>query len=217
MSKLVFYDWFGYNSKLFHDIHHLVDNHTTIKILKLLSDYVGNYLMLPIHLVLLAAMLLLLTKICNKPKNTVLIYIKTILVLCASMVVTLSIGYILKISLEYSRPYCTDGTVLNEMVKILTKYKHGSCYHSAPSGHSIYTTTFVFSIWPILNKYGKLVATTILAIVMASRVLLGFHFPADVFYGFTTAAILTLLVKKYTDITFSKIAEKIYSRMTIHN
>ena len=212
MSKHLFYDWFGYNHKLFHDMHHIVEDHVTIKILKMLSDYVGNYLMFPIHLVLLIVILTTFAKICNKSKDEKPIYIKTILVLCTSMALSLSLGYILKVFLEYSRPYCTHGTILNEIVRMINEYKHGSCYHSAPSGHSVYTTTFIFSIWPILNKYGKAISASILAIIMTSRVVLGFHFPADVFYGFLLAATTTLAVRKFGDKKLTNISKKIYNK-----
>jgi membrane-associated phospholipid phosphatase len=212
MSKHLFYDWFGYNKKLFHHTHHLADNPTTIKLLEILSNYLGNYLMFPIHLLLLILILTLLIKKYYPQKDVVLNYIKAALVLCISIAITLSLGYILKISLEYSRPYCTHGTILNEMVKTFTEYQLSSCYRSTPSGHSLYSTAFVLSIWPILNRSFKLLSLTILVLVMISRIMLGFHFPADVFYGFCMAALITLGVRKFGEKPLTSAAIKIYQK-----
>ena len=152
MSKDLFYDWFGYNSTIFHHAHHFTENKAILNTLKTISDYIGNYRMFPIHFILLlAVMFFLLRKHKHSDKTLPLVYTKSIILLLTSMVAALSIGQLIKVTLEYARPYCTSSTLINKIVAEIMDYKVVGCFKSMPSGHSLYIAVFILSIWPILN------------------------------------------------------------------
>jgi len=216
MSKDALYDWLGYNQSIFHHTHHFTDNKTALSVLKLLTDSVGDYKMFPIHfLILLVAIFFLLRKN-HSDRNSSTLYIKSALTLVVSMIIVFFAGWVLKETLSFARPYCRDTTLINRLVAEVMNYDHSSCFSSTPSGHSLYITTFVISIWSILNKPLRITGIGLIFLISLSRVALGMHFPADVVYGVLMAATITIGIKFFADNILTEYTKRIKSKLGIN-
>src|SRR5262249_18578369 len=65
---------------------------------------------------------------------------------------------------------------------------------SFPSGHSSFAMFMGVSLWPILNRYLKVIIGTLVILIGLSRVVLGMHFPADVVGGFILSFVIVKIV-----------------------
>jgi membrane-associated phospholipid phosphatase len=68
-------------------------------------------------------------------------------------------------------------------------------HHSLPSGHSAFAMLVTASLWPALNRWGKLAGAGFVLWVGLSRISLGVHFPADVVAGFLSSYLVVVLVR----------------------
>jgi membrane-associated phospholipid phosphatase len=64
-----------------------------------------------------------------------------------------------------------------------------------PSGHAAFAMTLVVSLWPQLNRSWKIVGVFFVLWIGISRIALGVHFPADVFWGGLMAFLFVCLIK----------------------
>ena len=75
---------------------------------------------------------------------------------------------------------------------------------SFPSGHTTYTCTILFSIWPMLNHLAKGAGVIIAISVALARIASGVHFPADVLW----AALISLVVVFFSRYLIRKLTLK---------
>ena len=197
MYKNVLYDWFGYNRILFDALNNATENAAVLKTLKFITDYIGHYMMFPIHICILMLIVYTITHTKNRNIEKELVYIKSIIVLLATLMLLMTVGQLTKIYFSFVRPYCSPDIVLNPAVKSVMNgdYHMDKCFRSLPSGHTMYVTTFVLSMWPALNKTLKRLGVATIVSVGLTRVTLGAHFPADIVYGFLLAASLSTITR----------------------
>ncbi len=195
MNKHILYDWLGYNKAIFNFLNNITDNVFILHILKFFTDYIGNYTMFPAHFLILIFTAYKLSHIHKKDLAHEIIYVKSILILLTSLMLSVTLGSLAKINLSYMRPYCSPDININDAVSSIMYYAEAKCMKSLPSGHSLYASTFIFSIWPMLNKTFRLAGIATIVIVVFSRVILGAHFPADTFYGVLMALIVVFIAR----------------------
>lgn len=192
MYKNVLYDWFGYNKILFTSLNNITENTAILTTLQFITDYIGNYMMFPAHLCLVVLLIYTLTYTKKQTLEIDLLYIKSIITLLAALMLFLTVGELMKRYFSFVRPYCSPEIALNSTVQSIMSghYNMHKCLRSLPSGHTQYISTFVLSMWPLLNKQLKILGASSIITVMFSRVILGAHFPADTLYGFVLAVSL---------------------------
>jgi membrane-associated phospholipid phosphatase len=200
--KYILYDWFGYNKIFFQYIHNFSDNKTFIKPYIFFTKYIGEYLLFPLHFLLLIIFMASYIVI-NKQRHSFSLqanYAKTVFILLFSIALGAIFVEALKIYFALPRPYCENLNVINKIMLSLTTFKSSDCYKSFPSGHSWYVATFIFSIWGILNRFFKVIGILTIATVGLSRIIVGMHFPADVVYAILFASIICSIAYKVSSL-----------------
>jgi membrane-associated phospholipid phosphatase len=69
-------------------------------------------------------------------------------------------------------------------------------HNSLPSGHAAFAALFAASIWPALKRPGRVAAALFVVWVGFSRIGVGAHFPADVFYGTLLSVLLAWALRR---------------------
>lgn len=196
MYKDLLYNWFGYNKTIFCYLNNITDNYIVLNILKFFTDYIGNFMMLPVHFIIIIALAYHMSQKHKKDLHTEILYLKSILTLLVAYMLFISLGTLAKENLSYARPYCSPDINLNELISSMMHYSKSKCFKSLPSGHSAYITTLVLSMWPTLNNFFKVSGIFTILLIITSRVILGAHFPADVVYG-VLLGITVVLISRF--------------------
>jgi membrane-associated phospholipid phosphatase len=188
--KEIFYDWGGANVWLFHAVNDI--RFEWLDKIMLLGTSLADHTMFTLYLGLLTLFVLV---VANKSKLNNAKYHAQVTAMIA-VIAVFSISYLfdgwllsyLKPLLDFPRPPLAlpQGTV-----NIIGAPEY---HHSLPSGHSSFAMLVVASLWPILNRYGRIVGAVFVVWVGLSRMSLGAHFPADVAAGFLSSLIIVLLV-----------------------
>jgi len=216
MLKNVLYDWLGYNKILLEYLNNFTNNIYLLETFKFITEYIGDYMMFPVHICLL---FLFFYTFIHKEGASIekeIKYIKATAVLVTSLMLMMTAGQVAKMYFAYVRPYCSPEIQINSIVKSIMsdEYIPSKCFRSFPSGHTQYITIFTLSMWNILKTPLKILSIISIIAVGSSRVILGAHFPADVFYGIvlgtsfvtlTRFAIKNALLK----LTLNKIKERL--------
>ena len=183
--KAILYDWGGLNVWLFHLIN---DQHgTLLDQFMLLGTELGDHA----HFQLYAALLGMLAMLAagRSPARAAWPWLLALAVFaCAYNLDGWLLGW-LKPWLDFPRPPLAlpAGTVhvVGEI----------QLHHSLPSGHSSFAMLCAASVWPVLGRPGRALASMMVIWVGASRVSLGMHFPADVLAGFLSSMLIVILVR----------------------
>lgn len=189
--KEIFYDWGGANVWLFHTINDIRSEY--LDKFMLLGTELGEHTLFPLYLGLM--ILVALSALARTPRQDHTRY-QALATRWIAATAVFSISYLLdglligalKPLLDFPRPPLAlpPGTV---HIIGIAEY-----HHSLPSGHSSFAMLCVASLWPILNRWGRVAGTFFVLWVGISRVSLGAHFPADVISGFLSSLAVVLLV-----------------------
>lgn len=189
--KEVIYDWGGANVWLFHAINNVRAEYWDK--FMLLGTGLGEHALFPIYLglttlVALVSMAKISTGDAARYQAQTTRWMAVIGVFSiAYFLDSLLIGA-LKPLLDFPRPPLAlpPGTL-----HIIGTAEY---HHSLQSGHSSFAMLVVASLWPILNRSGRIIGALFVLWVGISRVSLGAHFPADVMAGFLSSLAVVLLV-----------------------
>lgn len=192
--KEIFYDWFGYNELLFHKIHNSLANISILKALTFLSDYVGEKDLFPVHFLLILILMHIYISYKGYRRNieVQIKFMKIVFIMLFSTITGAILVYAAKHMYGFTRPYCLDNFHVNGVVDSIAPHDLKKCYESLPSGHSWYIATMVLSMWTIMNTKTKTAGVALVLLIGTTRIALGKHFPADVFYGYIIAIITVL-------------------------
>lgn len=184
----IFYDWGGLNILLFHAINNIrggfVDGFMQ------LGSFLGDHTLFPVYLGLVA--LTAMAKISHAPvaetriRAIVWLGVAAVFTLCYAIDGPL-VNW-LKTALDFPRP---PAVLPPESLHVIGSPEYR---RSLPSGHSVFAMTVVASLWPILNRYGRIGLAIFVLWVGISRVSLGAHFPADVLAGYLAGLAVVLIV-----------------------
>ena len=202
MIKELFYDFYGYNQKIFCWINDAF-NDQIFQLIFLILDSILQYYCLAIYLLLILVIKFfrynrenslsmfnyeLLPKFLYQRKNFYLeiIYIYVFFLACFT---------ILKYSMNMPRPLCI---LPNEMFNSIIDLSSIRCNSSFPSAHSGLALIICYLLWEYfsLNRIEKIASIFFVIFVGISRIGLAMHFPTDVLFGYIFA-IISILCGKY--------------------
>ena len=119
-------------------------------------------------------------------------------ILSFTLLFSLFLNTVLKISIHNSRPFEVIPEILGKRVQTATGY-------SFPSGHTQGATTFYLALSLILKKRWIYITAIVISLLVAlSRIYLGVHWPVDVIGGLVAGAIVALIMFKILSALYDK-------------
>lgn len=193
MFKEIFYDWNGYNIKIFSYINKLFNNKIYDNFVLSISEIadVNNIIF---TIVLITAIYFYVKNKTNTQAIELKAWKESLLTLYFASLFTLPFIEILKFTFKFPRPFCL---LSSDIIRTIGDMSEHICHKSFPSGHSAVSGLIVTSMWNILNKLLKILAIIFIPLVWLSRISIGVHFPIDVLTGTTVAIIVVILTKKF--------------------
>jgi len=187
----LFYDWYGYNTMLFYLINGVRD--ARLDVFMQVGAILGNPLYLPVYgvLLLVASMYWAIRYGQYQAWSGVTAWCAVALTFVAATYAGLYLTAYIHQLVDFARPAAALGA---EAVKSLGP-SQGS-HHSLPSGHALFTMTFVFSVWPLMAAHQKLAGALFVGWVGVAQVYAGAHFPVDVIAGWLLALVLVALIRR---------------------
>ena len=190
--KEIFYDWGGANVWLFHAINNVHGKYLDQAML--LGTYLGGHTHFALYFALTAWAGVIHASRCVKNGSTT--YQPTV-ELWLTVLAVFSVAYLidgallgwLKPLLDFPRPPLA---LPADSIHLIGKIEF---HHSLPSGHASFAMLVLTSLWPILNRWGRIAGAILALWVGVSRISLGAHFPADVLAGFLISFTIVNLVR----------------------
>jgi signal peptidase II len=196
-GKMLFYDWAGGNEALFTSINGAYSGEVYDSIALLVSR-VADYKNFPYYLVLMVFCALLdysIRKLRGRggASHSLVAWFGVICVVVAAFEIDGEAVKWLKHFIEFPRPYVA---LAPEDVRLLEyQTDRSDDYHSFPSGHVSFVTTLVASVWPVISSGTRKIGMCCVLLVCWSRIAVGMHFPADVFYAVDISVLITFFVR----------------------
>jgi membrane-associated phospholipid phosphatase len=190
--KEILYDWGGANVWLFHTINNVHGG--TLDQAMLLGTYLGGHTLFAMYFALAAfAAYFCVSRASRNDAAT----FQPIATLWLAALAVFSIAYLidgavlgwLKPLLDFPRPALALPAGSMHIVG------RAEFHHSLPSGHSSFAMLVAASLWPVLNRWGRITGVIFVLWVGISRISLGAHFPADVLAGFLSSFVTVILVR----------------------
>ena len=183
--KYFLYDWAGYNKIISEYIHSKFSSKPLLAFFEFITE-IGNYKSFPVVFALLSIILFMQLKYNKKTAlQQEVSYSKCLMLLALNFTISLCLVSVMKEFFHYTRPYCLkDSNLIKELLHTLIHRYLDACHRSFPSGHTAYITILVISLWKILNRELKIAGGLLIFLVGISRIIVGWHFMADVVYGF---------------------------------
>jgi tRNA threonylcarbamoyl adenosine modification protein YjeE len=196
--KEIFYDWLGYNAKIFHFLNHEGNIGLLPKTLSYLSFFfnIENF---AIYYVI--GCLVFMTRIYSSPlirgsqesceilgsspkssleENNKKTYNLLIFIGICYAIFGLTYAAI-KFSINFPRPYCS---ISPELFQTILDLSHERCLSSFPSSHSGLALIVTILAWSYLGVVSRIFAVVTTALVAWSRIALAMHYPADILYSY---------------------------------
>lgn len=179
--KGLLYDWGGINQWLFYAINNV--HAAPLDAFMQLGTALGNHKLFWIYLIIF----LLLAMLLGKPRGVgalfgqspeAVAWLVAILTFAGVYLIDYWLVGWFKTFFHFPRPPLVFPA---DTIHLLTQPKDMN--HSFPSGHAWFAATIAASLWPIARPKLRIGLVGFVLWVGISRVSLGAHFPADVFYG----------------------------------
>ena len=198
--KEIFYDWGGYNDKIFYIINGI--HGALYEKIMLIGTQLGYYKMFPIYFVLVLIIAgFNVSRNKNKSRDIYLAcrdkWAKILTTLLIADLFSFVWVHVLKTYFHFPRPFMAlpEGSV-----NILDSVRNSeNPMASFPSGHSSFAMMMAACLWPALNLHGKIIACFYVIWVVLSRISLGVHFPADVTISLVISFAAVYVVKTIVD------------------
>lgn len=180
--KEIFYDFYGYNEYLFLKINNFCHSTGIEKHLYYLSK-LFDIEKFAIYYVVAAIIGLIIIKGIEK-RSLFFDFMMRMGTAYASFGFTYA-G--LKFSVNMPRPFC----ILNPFkFQTIANVADERCLSTFPSSHTGLAMLITLTLWPYMNKFGKISSITIIILVALARISMAMHFPADIFYSLIIACIV---------------------------
>jgi membrane-associated phospholipid phosphatase len=193
MFKDIFYDWTGYNLKLFSYINKLF-NHKLYDIFVLIISEIADVNNIIFIIALITAIYFYIKNNTATLSTELKVWEDSLVTLYFASLFILPFIEILKFAFKLPRPFCL---LDSNTVRTIGDMSEHVCHKSFPSGHSAVSGLIVASMWNILNKSLKVLAIIFIPLVWLSRVAIGVHFPVDVITGTVVAIIGVMITRKF--------------------
>jgi membrane-associated phospholipid phosphatase len=198
--KEIFYDWGGFNTKLFYLING-IHGELYDKVM-LIGTKLGYYKMFLLYftIILFVAGFDLYRQ--KKFRRGIYLncrdkWVNVLTTLLLAQVFSLVWVGPLKAYLHMQRPFVAlpEGSVnILDSIRLAE-----SPMASFPSGHSTFAMMMAASLWPVLNLPGKIIVCFYVLWVGISRVSIGVHFPADVILSCIMSFSAVYIISKIVD------------------
>lgn len=195
-AKELFYDWAGANVWFFRQIHALSGkNEIYDSLMQLISKFGETRTMFFPYIGLLCACAVVRFIIGKSRGQAGLRYIMTewfaiITLFACTFPVNVAVNHALKDHFAYPRPYAALGSGVSK----LEEREAADNNRSFPSGHVALISCLIFCLWPKLSERSRMAGTVAILAMGWSRIALGMHFPADVFWSiFITMAVVAIM------------------------
>ncbi len=194
LDKKFFYDWAGANDVLFFLINDI--RGTLYDKLMVITSQLGEHQQFAyyIYACLVWACIGYLYRRFNGYINArayLTVWLGVLIVLAAGFAAEVAMLKTLKAEFAYARPYM----IYNDIHVLDPSPLPEKDYHSFPSGHTSLITLLVVTLWPVMSPLFRWIGVLLIPLVGWSRVSMGMHFPADVFYGFLFTFVLILIIR----------------------
>ena len=206
--KETFYDWAGGNLWLFRQINGLSGNPNYNDLMIQVSKLADTKTMfIPALAILLMVAIFNIFHHRSKGspgfKYRLAEWFAIVSLFAVALPVNAAVNHILKEHFAYPRPYVVLESYEVNYLEYRTKEERN---RSFPSGHVAFIACFVFALWEKLKDAGKILGVGAIVLIGWSRIALGVHFPADVFWS----AIVTLMVVGLVRIALYTVLTKIF-------
>lgn len=185
--KEILYDWGGANVWLFHAINNVHGKYLDQAML--LGTYLGGHTHFALYFALTALAGVIASRGGEACQPRVELWLTVLAVFSVAYVVDGALLEWLKPLLDFPRPPLA---LPAGSIHLIGKIEF---HHSLPSGHASFAMLVLASLWPALNRWGRIAGTIWILWVGVSRISLGAHFPADVLAGFLTSFMIVILVR----------------------
>lgn len=185
--KSVFYDWGGLNTWLFQSINSI--HFDVLDRLMLLGTQLADHGNFALYLGLLTVTAMLAVR--GKGKSSITLWFGVIVVFALGNLIDGAVVGMLKSWFSFPRPPLALGSTVH-----LVGDPELNMQHSLPSGHTSFAMLIAASLWPVLNKHGRILASVFVLWVGISRISVGAHFPADVVAGALSCLLVVWLIRK---------------------
>lgn len=191
--KPILYDWGGANAWLFYLVNG-AHNAVTDRVMAL-GTWLGGHGNFSLYLAILA--LLAVFRVARSANSRDAAPSREEALRWLAVVAVFSAGYVvdgwligwLKPMLDFPRP---PAALAPGSVHIVGDPEYR---HSLPSGHASFAMLVGASLWPVLNRLGRVLAVAFVVWVGVSRIAVGAHFPADVLAGYLKTLLAVLAVR----------------------
>lgn len=186
--KTIFYDWGGLNVWLFQMINGV--HSPLLDRMMLLATSLADHANFALYIAAMALVALILTH--RTGRRAGLPWLAVLSVFALGFTVDGWLVGWLKELFSFPRP----PLALPASMVHVVGHPEMNLQHSFPSGHTSFAMLVVASLWPALNRPGRLAGWIFVVWVGISRVSLGAHFPADVVAGALSSLLVVLLVQR---------------------
>ena len=195
-GKMVFYDWAGGNETLFKAIN-TNGGEFYNNVMVLISQFT-DYKNFPFYFVLLcfcAALDYGLRKIKGRggADHSLVAWFGVLCVVACAFLVDGAAVKGAKLFFEMPRPYVALAP--EDVVMMEFNDDREDDYKSFPSGHVSFVTMLLASVWPVISSGMRKFGMFAVFMTCWSRIAVGMHFPADVFYAVLLSIIITFFVR----------------------
>lgn len=186
------YDWGGANVWLFHAINNVRAEYLDKAML--LGTDLGGHAYFALYFALVAVAGVICVSRCSRDnfeacRHTTNLWLVALAVFSVAYLLDGALLGWLKPLLDFPRPALA---LPAESMHIVGRTEF---HHSLPSGHSSFAMLVAASLWPVLNRWGRIGGVCFVLWVGLSRISLGAHFPADVLAGFLSSFLVVILVR----------------------
>lgn len=191
--KQIFYDWGGANAALFQWINGV--SGPLHDALMLLGTLISNHRNFPVYVAAIGAFAMWRVRRSAAESSeaigqTSLRWLAVIAVFSVAYLVDGLFVLWIKTTLAYPRPPLA---LPLDSVRILGEAEYKLSF---PSGHASFAMALVASLWPQLNRWGRVAGALFLVWVALSRISVGAHFPADIVGSYVIALPITLAIRR---------------------
>lgn len=193
--KTIFYDFYGYNQKIFTIVNCILNNDSTVAIFlhkySLLFQISNGAIY---YCLTLLYFYFKLKPLDNESRYIAYVDMSNTMYNIGVLYAVFAIFYtVLKFTMNFPRPYCSLSA---DAYITIVNVARERCLSSFPSSHVGLCVLINYIIWPYSNLYIRIISVLSVLLCAISRIGLAMHYPADILYG-VLLVLPTILLATY--------------------